>query len=159
MSPGLCHCWSTCWQVCGNTVPAPLSHDLDVPANIAGLLSQAAFVCVLCLFGIHLLIALALSLPAFATLAALAHQPVVHVMAIWCAIMALVIRAAEEGLGVQAETAGYRDYRAAVEAIRKRFAEASEPAEKFRLMEEMERLSYEEMCSFLRHTQATRFVM
>ena len=83
----------------------------------------------------------------------------VHVAAIWCAIFALAIRALEEGLGVWGETERYRDYRSSVEAIRKRFEEETSPAEKLRIMEEMERLSYEEMCSFLRHAHTTRFVM
>ncbi len=115
--------------------------------------------CVLGLFGIHLVIALALSFPALASLASFAHKPVVHVTAIWFAIFALAIRAVEEGLGVREEAESYRDYRAALEAIAKRFTQASEPAEKFRLMEETERLSYEEMRRFLRHAQGTRFVM
>jgi hypothetical protein len=46
-----------------------------------------------------------------------------------------------------------------VEAIRERFDQAIDPAEKLRIMEDMERLSYEEMCSFLRNTHDTRFIM
>jgi hypothetical protein len=122
-------------------------------------LSQAAFVCVLGLFGLHLLIALVLSFPSFGAFAAFFQQPGVHVLAIWCAIFALAIRAVEEGLGVREETERYRDYRSAVEAISKRFDEANTAVEKLRIMEEMERLSYEEMRSFLRHAHAARFVM
>jgi protein-S-isoprenylcysteine O-methyltransferase Ste14 len=122
-------------------------------------LSQAAFVCVLALFAIHLLIAVALVVPMFETFHAFVHNPWVHVVAIWCAIFALAIRTVEEGFGVRDETERYRDYRSSVEAIRERFDQEIDPAEKLRIMAEMERLSYEEMCSFLRNAHATRFVM
>jgi hypothetical protein len=133
-----------------------------------GFLSQAAFVCILVLFSTHLLIAIALSGPSFGALAsspsfkafaAFAGSQWVHVVAIWCAIFALAIRAMEDGLGAKDETERYRDYRSSLEAIRKRFEQATHPAEKLRIMEEMERLSYEEMCSFLRNAHDTRFVM
>jgi hypothetical protein len=126
---------------------------------LEGFLSQAAFVCVLVLFGIHLLIAIALSVLSSEAFAAFAHQSGVHVAAIWCAIFALAIRAVEEGLGVRDEAERYRDYRSSVESILKRFEQAIAPEEKLRIMEEMERLSYEEMCSFLRNAHVTRFVM
>jgi len=124
-----------------------------------GLLSQAAFVCILGLFSIHLGIAVALSAPALKAIDIFVHQPWVHVAAIWCAIGALAIRALEEGLGVRDETERYRDYRSSVEAICERFEQETDPVEKLRIMEDMERLSYEEMCSFLRNAYDTRFVM
>jgi hypothetical protein len=123
------------------------------------ILSQAAFVCVLALFAIHLWIAITLSVPWLKAFDAVVHNPWGHVVAIWCAIFALAIRAVEEGLGVRDETERYRDYRSSVDAIRKRFEQATDPAKKLRIMEEMERLSYEEMCSFLRNVYATRCVM
>jgi hypothetical protein len=122
-------------------------------------LSQTAFVCILVLFSIHLFIAFALSVPSSWGFAEFAHKPWLHVVAIWCAILALAIRALEEGLGVRDEAERYRDYRSSVEAIRERFDRVSDPAEKLRIMEDMERLSYEEMCSFLRNAHDTRFVM
>jgi hypothetical protein len=105
------------------------------------------------------LIAVALAVPSFRAFGAFIHSPWVHVAAIWCAIFALAIRAMEEGLGVRDEAERYRDYRSSVEAIRERFERATRPEEKLRIMEEMERLAYEEMCSFLRNAHATRFVM
>lgn len=129
------------------------------PKKQGEILSQIAFVCVLALFTIHLSIAIILSVPSFQAAAAFVHTPWVHIVAIWCAICALAIRAVEEGFGVRDETERYRDYRSSVEAIRERFERETVPAEKLRIMEEMERLVYEEMCSFLRNAHATRFVM
>jgi hypothetical protein len=100
-----------------------------------------------------------LSMPSLKVVEAFAHDPRVHVVAIWCAIFALAIRAVEEGFGVRDETERYRDYQSSVEAIRERFDQATEPVEKLRIMVDMERLSYEEMCSFLRNAHDTRFVM
>jgi hypothetical protein len=128
------------------------------PRRLERFLSQAAFGCVLVLFALHVVLAVGLSVPTW-PVAAVIHNPLVHVAAIWCAIIALAIRTVEEGLGIRDETERYRDYRSSVEAIRERFEQATDPAEKLRIMEDMERLSYEEMCSFLRNTHATRFVM
>lgn len=125
----------------------------------ADFLSQTAFICVLALFAIHLVIAMALAAPSLESVSAFAHNPCVHVVTIWCAILALAIRAAEEGLGIRDEIERYRDYRSSIKAIRERFERTTDPAEKLRIMEDMERLSYEEMCSFLRNANDTRFVM
>jgi hypothetical protein len=112
----------------------------------------AAFVCVLLLFVIHLSIAIAFAI-------AVIPSALVHVAAIWCAIFTLAIRAVDEGLGGRDEIERYCDYRASVEAISERFEKETDPVEKLQIMEDMERLSYEEMCSFLRNVHATRFVM
>jgi len=129
------------------------------PKKLGEILSQAAFLCVVFLFALHLAIAIGLSIPSWKGVAAFARHPCVHVAALWCAIFALAIRALEEGLGVRDETERYRDYRSSVEVIRERFEQASDPKEKLRIMEEMERMSYDEMCSFLRDAHDTRFVM
>jgi hypothetical protein len=64
----------------------------------------------------------------------------VHIWVIWVAIVALAFRAVQEGLQPEREIERYRHYRAGIRAIRDRFDQASSPAEKFEVMQEMERL-------------------
>ncbi len=125
----------------------------------AAFLSQTAFVCVLLLFVIHLVIAFALAVPSFVAMGSFVNEPLVHVTTIWCAILALAIRAVEEGFGIRNEIERFRDYRSSITAIHERFNRTTDSAEKLRIMEEMERLAFEEMCSFLRDANDTRFVM
>jgi hypothetical protein len=83
----------------------------------------------------------------------------VHVWVIWVAIAALAFRTLQEGLQPEREIERYRHYRANVRAIRDRFDQASSPAEKFELMQEMERLSFDEFVNFLRSNDEARFII
>ena len=82
-----------------------------------------------------------------------------HVAAIWCAIVALALRTLEEGLQPKREIERYRRYRVAIQDILLRFEHSESRAAKLTVMIEMERLSFEEMCDFLRSNYEARFVM
>jgi uncharacterized membrane protein YbhN (UPF0104 family) len=116
-------------------------------------LANASLFCILVLFVIHLIVAIAI--------ASGVHIGTswVHVIAIWLAIFALAARALEEGLQPSREFERYRHYRSGVQAIRDQFDSATSPNEKIRIMEQMERLSFEEMRNFLRTSNEARFVM
>jgi hypothetical protein len=85
--------------------------------------------------------------------------PWVHVIAIWIAIVALAVRALEEGLQPARELERYRNYKAAVHAVLERFEMAKWPRERIEIMREMERLSFDEMVDFLKTHNEARFVM
>jgi hypothetical protein len=78
---------------------------------------------------------------------------------IWIAIVALAFRALQEGLQPEREIERYRHYRAGIRAIRDRFDQASSPAEKFEVMQEMERLTFDEFVNFLRSNDEARFII
>ena len=67
--------------------------------------------------------------------------------------MALAFRALQEGLQPEREIERYRHYRAGIRAIRDRFDQASSPAEKFEVMQEMERLTFDEFVHLARTTR------
>jgi hypothetical protein len=125
-----------------------------LPRSQAALFSFVSLLCILAIFLIH--VAIGVSIPL--------HWPHTIVawlgtVALWLAIAALAVRALEEGLQPERETERYLHYRASVMRIRDHFDAASSAHEKLRIMEEMERLSYDEMCDFM-HTHArARFVM
>lgn len=52
----------------------------------------------------------------------------------------------------------YRNYRAAIRAIRDRFDEASSYSAKIEVMREMERFSFDEFRNFLRSVHEARFI-
>lgn len=83
----------------------------------------------------------------------------VHLVVIWCAILILAIRVGEEGLQPGRELERYRHYRFAVEDVLARFDATQSANSKLRIMIEMERLAYGEMCEFLRENYSARFVM
>jgi hypothetical protein len=78
---------------------------------------------------------------------------------IWIAILALAMRAIEQGLQPERELERYEHYRSALQAILERFEAARSVAEKVRIMRELERLAFDEMRSFLFIHQNARFVM
>lgn len=80
-------------------------------------------------------------------------------VAIMVAIATLAIRTLEEGLKPEREVERYRHYQFSVLAVRDRFCAASTPREKIQVMEEMERLVFDEMCDFMETHAHARFVM
>jgi hypothetical protein len=82
-----------------------------------------------------------------------------HLAALILGIFVLAIRALEEGLKPDREVERYVKYRSAIRAVRDRFDEAETAAEKLDAMKQMERLSFDEMCDFLRTHSHARFVM
>lgn len=118
--------------------------------------SYAILICILAIFLIHLwiagLIVLQKPIPEFGGIS-------VHVVVIWVAIAALSARALQEGLQPEREIERYRHYRAEVRAVRDRFDAAMGVAEKFEIMQEMERLSFDEFRNFLISSNEARFII
>lgn len=85
--------------------------------------------------------------------------PLVHVLAIWAAIVALAARTFEEGFQSESEIERMRHYRVGLRRLRERFEAAGDPAGKLAAMRELEKLSYQEMVLFLRKNFEAKFVM
>ena len=130
--------------------------------------SYTLLLCILAIFVIHLWIAFSLLVGTWIP----GLQPLlfdyksttagidVHIWVIWIAIAALAFRALQEGLQPEREIERYRHYRAGIRAIRDRFNRpSSSPAEKFEVMQEMERLSFDEFVNFLRSNDEARFII
>jgi hypothetical protein len=129
--------------------------------------SYTILLCILAIFVIHLWIAFSILLDAripgleafLFNYESAAVGIDVHVGVIWVAIAALAVRALQEGLQPEREIERYRHYRAGIRAVRDRFDQASSAAEKFEVMQEMERLSFDEFVNFLRSNNEARFVI
>jgi hypothetical protein len=115
--------------------------------------SYATLICIVVIFLIHLIISFYI-----ASRAAVPEpgRVSVHVWVIWIAIIVLGLRALQEGLQPGREI---ERYRAGVRAVRERFDAAQSAAEKFQIMAEMERLSFDEYRNFLRSNDEARFVI
>ncbi len=120
--------------------------------------SYASLICVLVIFAIHLSIAASLSWVGHAEQLRLLGFDV-HVWVIWIAILVLGLRALQEELQPEREIERYRHYRAGVRAVRDRFDKAQSTAEKLEIMQEMERLSFDEFRNFLRSSNEARFII
>jgi hypothetical protein len=128
----------------------------------AALLSNTILLCILGLFAIHIGIALDMTLARvfdWKALIPLDWIPGMHVVALGFAIIALAVRALEEGLKLDLEIERYQQYKSAVRAIRDRFDEGESLVEKVEVMREMERLAFDEMCDFLRTHSQARFII
>jgi hypothetical protein len=112
-----------------------------------------------------LIATLALTLTEFLVLVALVFHvntfpdALAHIFAVWCAIVALALRTLDEGLRPRQELERYQRYRVAAEDILARYDADDGRASKIDIMVEMERLSFQEMCDFLRSNDDARFVM
>jgi hypothetical protein len=120
--------------------------------------SYATLICILVIFAIHLSIAALLSWVGHAEQLRLFGFES-HVWVIWIAILVLGLRALQEGLRPGREVERYRHYRAGVRAVRDRFDQAQSIAEKLEIMQEMERLSFDEFRNFLRSCNEARFII
>jgi len=86
--------------------------------------------------------------------------PLVHVAAIWAAIIALSARTFEEGFQPEREIERMRQYRLSLKRIYDRFVAAEdEIEEKLDAMQELEKLTYQEMVLFLKSNYEAQFVM
>jgi len=129
--------------------------------------SDTLLICILAIFVIHLWIAFSIALDARLSWLEpyLFHFQGenaginVHIIVIWIAILALGFRALQEGLQPGREIERYRHYRAGVRAVRDRFVTATSVAEKLEVMQEMERLSFDEYRNFLRSNNEARFII
>jgi hypothetical protein len=75
------------------------------------------------------------------------------------AILSLVARAFEQGLQPEREIERYRQYQSNVALILERFDEAKTQSQKIGVMQDMEQLSFYEMCDFLVTNNDAIFVM
>ena len=124
----------------------------SLPRQQAQLFSRIAMVAVLAILALH-----------FGIGAAILWQrgdigTVLTSVAIMVAIFALAVRTLEEGFKPEREVERYRHYYLSVCAISDDF-DAASPREKLRVMEQMERLTSDEMCDFLETHAQARFVM
>lgn len=83
----------------------------------------------------------------------------VHVLAAWSAIMALAARTFEGGLQPKREIERMRQYRIQLRRANARFRAATTPEAKIAAMQELERLTYQEMAIFLKSSHEAQFVM
>jgi hypothetical protein len=83
----------------------------------------------------------------------------INVITIWIALAALSVRAIEQGLQPEREVERYQQYRSSLRAVLDRFDRAQSGAEKIQVMEDMERLSFDELRNFLITNERARFVM
>jgi hypothetical protein len=126
------------------------------PRTQASVLSISGLIAIILLCAIHVFVLLG----AVIGEAAWTHFAAwVSVVAIWIALIALAMRAVEEGLQPEREIERYQQYRSALRAILERFDLAQSQAAKVRVMQEMERLSFDEMRNFLITNDRARFVM
>jgi hypothetical protein len=75
------------------------------------------------------------------------------------AIVALSTRAFQEGLQPEREIERYQQYRSAVQSILEQFDEADAPNHKIRIMQQMERVTFDEMRNFLLTNDRASFAM
>jgi hypothetical protein len=87
-----------------------------------------------------------------------AASQLLHLLGIWTAILALALRAVEEGLKPRTEVERYRHYQATTGRILERF-DAADTRGKLHAAEALEQAAYDEMIIFLRAHNEARFVM
>lgn len=85
--------------------------------------------------------------------------PMIHVLAIFAAIIALSARTFEAGFQPEREIERMRQYRLSLTRIHDRFKAAPTPREKIWAMRDLEKLAHEEMVLFLRGNYEAKFVM
>lgn len=124
------------------------------PVRQAQILGTLALVCVLGILILH-------GLVFFGAVANIAWMkgPLIHVFAIWAAIIALTARTFEEGFQPEREIERMRQYRLSLRRIFDRFQAAQTPEIKIAAMQDLEKLTYEEMILFLKGNYEAQFVM
>jgi hypothetical protein len=129
------------------------------PRQQVAVLSTVAFICIVLLCAIHVGVLIGVLMPEKSFWAEFRFSELVSVIVIWFAIVALGVRAVEQGLQLVREIERYQQYLSAVRAILERFDNARSQSEKIRVMQEMERASFDEMRNFLMTNDRARFVM
>jgi hypothetical protein len=89
----------------------------------------------------------------------ISNREYIGLFIILVALAALATRALEQGLQPEREAERYQQYRSALRAVLDRFDRAQSVREKVQAMEEMERLSFDEMRNFLITNERAHFVM
>lgn len=133
------------------------------PQQQRAILRNVTVFALIALFSIHLFVAFLLALSLIPGLlptpTSLIYSTLVHVVVVLLALLALATRAVDEGLSPSKEIDRYRDYRAVLRSLRDRFDDAPDEVTKITVMTELERESYQEMCSFLGTHNEAHFVM
>ena len=124
------------------------------PVMQAKILGGVALICVFGILALHGLVFLG----AVANIAWM-KGPLIHVFAIWAAIIALTARTLEEGFQPEREIERMRQYRLSLRRIYERFEKSATPKGKLAAMIDLEKLSYEEMGLFLKSNYEAEFVM
>ena len=126
------------------------------PRRQATILSTFGLICVVLVCALHVVVLLGvLSGPSvWVSISGLVSMAI-----LWIAIAALAARAIEGGLQPERETERYQQYRSAVQFVLERFDHVSSQAEKVTIMQEMERLVFDEMRNFVIDGNRTKFVM
>jgi len=83
----------------------------------------------------------------------------ISVASMWIALAALAARAIEQGLQPEREAERYQQYRSALRAVLDRFDHTQSQAEKIPIMEEMERIAFDELRNFLITNERARFIL
>jgi hypothetical protein len=118
-----------------------------LPRSQAALFSNTSLLCIAAIVIIHIVIAVGY------------FTEGLEALSICVVVLVLGVRTLEEGLKPDRELERYQHYRSAIRAIRDRFDLSQTPEQKLDVMKEMERLSYDEMCDFIRTHSNSRFVM
>lgn len=124
------------------------------PSQQAKILGAIAMVCVLGILVLHGLVFVG----AIAGVAWM-KGPLIHVFAIWAAIVALSARTFEEGFQPEREIERMRQYRLSLKRVYARFNAAPTSEGKLAAMVDLEKLSYEEMVIFLKGNHEAEFIM
>lgn len=128
-----------------------------LPRRQAAVFSAFTFICIVLVCAIHLVVLAGVFFSNSSILAAI--SAITSTAIIWIAIAALAARAIQDGLQPEREVERYQQYGSAVRFVLERFDGAASQAEKLQIMQEMERLAFDEMRNFLISGNRTRFVM
>jgi hypothetical protein len=128
-----------------------------LPRRQAAVFSNFSFICIVLVCATHLVVLAAALFANRSTLAAIAA--IASTIVIWIAVGALSARAIQDGLQPEREVERYQQYGSAARFVLERFDRAASQGEKFQIMQEMERLAFDEMRNFLISGNRTRFVM
>ncbi|MES1199291.1 MAG: hypothetical protein ABUS48_04850 [Pseudomonadota bacterium] len=83
----------------------------------------------------------------------------IEVAALALAILALAMRALEEGFQSRREMERFRQFGSNLRLVRRRFRDATDAAAKLHALREMEELAYEDLVNFLKGNHEARFIM
>jgi len=127
---------------------------LGAPRSLSGLLTFLAFLFIAVTFAVHVIVG-------FFVAFGIGHEVEneLHLAAVGLALLALAVRAFEEGLRPRHEVERYLRYRWTMSRLRDRFQGTTEIATKLAAMHEAEHASYGEMRDFLRTHEEALFVL
>lgn len=107
----------------------------------------------------HAALAGSLLFPETPNIGSLASNPATHLAIIWCAVLALAVRALEDGLGVREELERYEEYAEEVKHVQERFYHADSLQAKREAMVEMEQITVGEMIDFFQGVDRASFLI